>query len=430
MSQFVIVTYPLAGHVTATEPIIKKLVGRGHDIVWITGRMFRDKAKSIGVQYRPLPKEIDFEDKQIYDFFPKLKKLKGLAQSNYYFKHVFLDTTLPTIKAIDSALQNYTPDVLIGDSVTPGVFVKSEISGIPSVMLSTFPLGIISKDTAPFGLGMAPGKSRAKQYFYRLLNLAIHNLLLRSVNNYANDLLKQFNLAPFRKPVCRAYFEMSSIKSILQMSTPSFEYPQSDLPATYQFIGPVLPSPRPDYQAPSWWSELNGSKPVVLITQGTVSNNYNDIIFPAVEGLKREDMLIIIAPIEDGVLKQIPDNVRTEPFIPFGNLMPHIDAIITNGGNGATQLALSNAVPLVIAGATEEKMEVGARVKWSGCGINLRKKSPSPEEFLSSVNEVLTNKVYLKNAKRLQAEIQQYDAPTNAVKIIEKIAIRKIDRAA
>jgi UDP:flavonoid glycosyltransferase YjiC (YdhE family) len=53
-------------------------------------------------------------------------------------------------------------------------------------------------------------------------------------------------------------------------------------------------------------------------------------------------------------------------------LLPKVDVMVTNGGYGAVQRALSTGIPLVVAGNTEDKPEVAARVAWSGAGVNLR----------------------------------------------------------
>jgi MGT family glycosyltransferase len=427
MARYIIVTYPLAGHMTPNLMIVKRLIEHGHEVLWIAGRIFESKVKAIGALYRPLPKEIDFGDRQIYDVFPQLKKLKGLAQSNYYVKKVFFGTVLPTIKAIDSALEEFSADVLIGDSIMPGVFLKSEMTGIPSVMVSTFSLGILSKDTAPFGMGIAPGKTVTAKARDRVLNFLMQYVLLKNLDSFTNNLRENLGLTRFRKPVFRAYFEIPTIKRILQLSTPSFEYPQSDRPETYQFIGPVLPEAIQDYALPRWWPELNTSKPVVLINQGTVSTNINDLIIPAINGLKHEDMLVVAAPVGNDVLGTLPNNVRAEAYIPHSNIMPYVDVMISNGGHGSTQMALAHGVPMVIAGATEEKMEVAARVAWSGCGINIRKKSPTPQDFLNAIKKVLGNKQFAQNARRLQMEIRRYDSPAAAVRLMEHVAIQHQD---
>ena len=82
---------------------------------------------------------------------------------------------------------------------------------------------------------------------------------------------------------------------------------------------------------------------------------------------------------------------------------------------------MANGIPLVVAGETEDKMEVAARVEWSGAGINLRKKRPSPGQVRDAVKEVLSNPVYRNNARRIQVDFAKYDAPTRAAELLEAL---------
>ena len=63
-------------------------------------------------------------------------------------------------------------------------------------------------------------------------------------------------------------------------------------------------------------------------------------------------------------------------MIPHDLLLPKVDVMVTNGGYGAVQRALSMGVPLVVAGNTEDKPEVAARVAWAGAGVNLKTGTP------------------------------------------------------
>ena len=91
------------------------------------------------------------------------------------------------------------------------------------------------------------------------------------------------------------------------------------------------------------------------------------------------------APLRRG----LPANVRLERFIPHDVLLPHVDAMVTNGGYGGVQQALAHGVPLVVAGDSEDKPEVAARVQWSGAGINLHTGRPSPAMVARAVRRVL-----------------------------------------
>ena len=101
--------------------------------------------------------------------------------------------------------------------------------------------------------------------------------------------------------------------------------------------------------------------------------------------------------------------------------MPHIDIMITNGGFGGTQNALAHGIPIVIAGATEDKMEVAARLEYTGAGINLRKQNPSPENIKKAVRMIMSDSTFKQKAEELQTDFAKYDSPSLAVELIEEL---------
>jgi UDP:flavonoid glycosyltransferase YjiC (YdhE family) len=73
----------------------------------------------------------------------------------------------------------------------------------------------------------------------------------------------------------------------------------------------------------------------------------------------------------DAIPGSVPSNVRLATYLPFEWLLPKVDVLVTYGGYGSVNQALSFGVPLVTAGLTEYKADVNVRVAWSGVGINL-----------------------------------------------------------
>jgi UDP:flavonoid glycosyltransferase YjiC (YdhE family) len=360
---------------------------------------------------------------EFFDFHPELKKLKGLAQIKWWIKHVFLDACSRDIRTIDSVLEDFPADVLVGDSVSLGVFFKSEMGGPPSAEISLLPLALASRDTAPFGSGLLPGTNILTKTRNRMLNFVVYQILFRDVTHYASATRQKLGLAPLHGTFLRARFEIPSL--VVHISTPAFEYYRSDQPEHVRFIGPVIPDPDPTYDPPCWWPDLSESRPVVLANQGTLATNLEDLIVPTISALKDERMLVISVPVKDGQLGDLPENVRAEPYIPFDHLLPHVDVMITNGGYGGVQWALSQGIPLVVAGEAEDKMEVAGRVEWTGTGVNLRKKRPSPNTIRNAVSEVLTNPKFRDNARRIQSDFAKYDAPTRAAELLEALGRRR-----
>ena len=340
----------------------------------------------MGATFHPIPSKWDPREKEMYDFFPELKKKKGISQIKYYLKYIMLDSVPDGLNLLTNVLAKFHADLVISDNfMIAGAWI-TQLGGPPNVRLSVLPLSLPGKNIPPFGLGLLPGKSFLSKLRNNLLDKILETLLFNDIHNYINKIRERIGLPPFEESFRIKGIESSNL--FLHTSTPFFEYFRNEFPANFRFIGPVLTSPQVDYNKPDWWSELEIGLPVVLINQGTVAKDYENVISPAIEALKDEKMIIVAVPVKDGEIKNLPDNVHTASYIPFGNILPHVSLMITNGGFGGTQNALAHGIPIVIAGATEDKMEVAARLENTGAGINLRKQKPSPENIKKAVMKI------------------------------------------
>lgn len=419
MSKIIILIEPAEGHFNPLVPIIKKLSARGHEIVCITGSQFKQRVEKIGVNFHPLPAQWDPKAIEIYDFFPELKHKKGLAQIKFYLKHIMYDQVPDILDQLKKVLQGFPADVIVCDTFMVAGNWMTELGGPPSVRISILPLSLPGKNIAPFGLGLLPGKSVLIKFRNNLLTTVFEKLLFRDVQSHVNNIRKKVGLPSFDKSFFIKGYDIPNL--VLHTSIPSFEYFRDEMPDNLQFIGAVLVDPVVDYHMPSWWYEIDKDLPIILLNQGTVSTNPDDLIYPVIDALKDEAVTVLIVPAKAGTLNDLPANMHAEAYIPFGNLLPHIDIMISNGGFGAVQNALANGIPLIIAGATEEKMEVAARVENAGVGINLRKQSPSTAEIKNAVKSLLNNPKLKRRAIELRADYAKYDAAKLAVESIEQL---------
>ena len=156
--------------------------------------------------------------------------------------------------------------------------------------------------------------------------------------------------------------------ALVQFSVPSFEYPLSDAPPQLHFAGP-LSATGSQAPLPPWWSDLDGTRPVIHVTQGTIANiDYRQTIAPTLQAMADEDVLVVVTTGGRSLdtLPALPPNARAAMYLPYDELLPRTAVYVTNGGYGGVQYALRYGVPIVATGGTEDKPEVGARVAWSG----------------------------------------------------------------
>ena len=274
------------------------------------------------------------------------------------------------------------------------------------------PYASCSRDTAPFGVALQPGSGPLSRARNRVLNWSAQHVVLADIQRFARA-----RLAETGAPRFRGYFVdlvPKVVDAYLQATVAGFEYPRSDLAPSVRFVGPILAPPSAaSFEEPWWWAELGAGRPVVHVTQGTLDNaDLGRLVGLTARALAADDVLVVATtggPDPAPLRPDLPANARLERFVPHDVLLPHADVMVTNGGYGGVQQALAHGVPLVVAGDSEDKPEVAARVQWSGAGVNLHTGRPSVAMVARAVRRVLATGSYRERARALQAEIAASD---------------------
>lgn len=427
MARFLMGTIPIIGHVSPAVPIARELVNRGHEVCWYTGQAFQSTVEKTGARFAPILSWLDYSDmKNVPPALMEQHEAKqGIQRLKFDLKNFFIDPAVGQFKDLSELLYEFPANVVIADSMFLGASWVATQKQLPWAEFGTSVLALHSRDTAPFGSGLQPSNTIVRRLRNQGLRCFFQQTTLRELRAYTNDLRSQLGLPA--TPV--HFFETISPFLYLSPSIPEFEYPRSDLPPQVHFIGPLLSQPTVEFTPPAWWDNLAGSKPIIHVTQGTVSTNAAELLVPTLQALEHEDVLVVATTggvaIDTLNLPPLPANVRIEPFLPHAHLLPYVDVMVTNGGYNGVQMALANGIPLVVAGQTEEKPEVAARVEWATLGINLKTRTPLPAQIKDAVKTLLTNSSYSTHAKQFQTKIQQYNASAIAVSLLEQLAITK-----
>ncbi len=422
MARILFATMPITGHVNPGLPIARKLVSRGHHVSWYTGSKFKSSIESTGSSFIAAGGRLDFDDSKIDEFFPKRKELKGLDQLKYDLKRIFTEHIPESVREIQALLKEFPADAIVVDTAFGTGPLLAHLGGPPCIAygITAFPLA--SDEVAPFGLGLLPDSSPLGKVRNRMLKQLADKVLFKDVIDCRNQVRAQFNLAPDEGGLFDSVVLGS--KLYLQGTVKELEYPRSNMPDHVHFIGPLLPDMSRHATTPDWWDEMvNSEIPVVHVSQGTIATDVGDLITPTIYALADMNVLVIVSSrcIPPSLMDELPSNVRTAEFLPYDQLMKHVDVFVTNGGYGGVHFALSEGVPLVVAGATEDKPEVANRIEWSGAGINLRTNKPNLHQIRRAVKRSIRQPIFRQKAQAIKEQIEKLDAAEEAARLIESV---------
>jgi MGT family glycosyltransferase len=423
MADILIAALSPLGHINPLLAVAQDLVARGDRVTVMTGPAHTEAVLATGAQPHPLPAIADFDDSP-FDSSARGRTSRFKAL-NLAIIRLFLNPMPHQAAEVTAAMARTRFDAIIVDYLFFGVvpFLLGDPADRPPVLYYTpTPLMMSSRDTAPNGLGLPPGTGSLGRLRNGALNLLSQRMILREAHRAANAMLATLHVREL--PVFLLDVGVLADRFIVP-TVPSFEYPRSDLPANVRFVGAVHPPAPRCWAPPRWWAELDGERPVVHVTQGTVDNgDLSRLIEPTIAALADEDVTVVVTTcgreVRD-ITVPLPSNTRVAKYIPHDVLLPKVDVMITNGGYGGVQRSVSTGVPLVVAGSTEDKPEVAARVAWSGAGINLKTGTPTPTMIRGAVREILADGRYLRRARELEAAFARSHGVAEIAALVDEV---------
>jgi MGT family glycosyltransferase len=415
------------GHFNPTAQIAEEMVKRGYDVVYVIGHEFEAKIKQIGAEWVPTLSAFELVTPEFQKEIVKLEpSLRGVLYSQ---EHIFLkpmperaqiiQNTLESLRQREPERQIIVLDEALSMAIYPFKLGKPPPKGFKefpkTISFNVIPLFIKSRDTAPFLLGVPPDSSEAGRQRNEELWKEVMAAEFGEYVEIQNKYLKEAGATRFPEVPFDAWVTAKDV--CFQMCIPSLEHPRSDLPSSVRFAGCVPKKPLdPSYQYPDWWPELASSKgkKIVFVAQGTIAVNYEELVIPTLVGLAdREDLLVVAtlgirgAKLADDF--RLPSNARLHDYLPYDPILELADVFVSNGGYGSLTHTVTNGVPQVLSGVTEDKLEVGIRAERAGLAVNLGMRTPTPEQVAKAVDVVLSDPKYKEVALALKEENDGYD---------------------
>ena len=424
LTKIIVAATAIYGHVAPMLTISQDLLARGHEVVFLTGSAFAADVERSGAAFEALEGAADI-DAAIFAS-PDRLAVEGHERLEWDLRHYVVGAVADQWRSLQRVLAqpgNGDAVVLLESAfwgAAPGLAGAPGHAPRGYAVVGVVPLTLTSVDLAPFGSGLPPARNDADRTAYAEANAALKHGLFARVQEIFVEAMRD---AGVRGEVPYFYDAIALLAPhYMQLSIKELSYEPSDLPSTISFIG-TLPAAVTRSELPDWWADVLDADRVVAVSQGTMANlDLTELIQPTLDGLDELDVLVVATTGSEDHVERVPANARIARFVPFADLLPHVDVLVTNGGFGGTQQALRAGVPMVLAGMSEDKAEGNARTSHTGAAINLATQRPTSGQVRDAVQTVLDDPSYRDRAQQLQRAFTESDPLETIVTTVANLA--------
>lgn len=415
------------GHFNPMTGIAKRLQEAGHDVRWYTGATLAPRVAQLAMRLYPFVRAVEHTADNLDELYPRRHRLKGPLAVRFDADKIMVSNVGHFYADIEEIHGDFPFDVLLLEgSIYVQRLVKERL-GVPTI--SVIAISNMERDpwVPPLFLGLKPATNWRGRLRDRLLTAVNDRFIMGLAQRHYLQILADQGLhVPPDTLLINEPYTQSDV--VVQTGTASFDYPRSRTNPRVHYVGPLLPH-RTGQRAAADVDWPEGFERTVVITQGTVDNDDHDqLIIPAIEALKDSPTptRILVATGgsgTDALRARYPhDHVVVEDYLDFGQVLPHADAYITNGGFGGVLQSLVHGVPLVCAGIKAGRNDVAAHVEHHGVGIDLRTEAPTPAALRAAVDRVCLEPSFRQRAAQFSDEMRSLDPLQTVQHLVEGLA--------
>ncbi|MBO2453849.1 glycosyltransferase family 1 protein [Actinomadura barringtoniae] len=384
-SRFLFAVPPLTGHVNPTVAVAAELTRRGHEVAWVGHPGSLEPLLPSGARVFPAEDEA---------FTAKLEaarrdwmELRGPAALKFLWEEFIVPLGHAMMPGVEAAIDEFEPDVVISDQQVLAAPVAARLRGLPWATSAT--------TSAEFTRPLAG---------------------MPKVEEWVREQIADFQLDYDLEDLLDLRF---SDHLVLAFSTDAMIGDTSFFPDHFAFVGPALGRP-PGGDFP--WEWLDGERPAVLVSLGTINGPAGERFFQvAADAVRDLDVQAVFVAPEGAVTEPLP-NVLVRDHVPQLALLERLSAVVSHGGHNTVCETLASGLPLVVAPIRDDQPVIAKQVAEAGAGLTVRFTRVQAEELRKAISSVLTEGAYREAAQRVRDSFAAAGGAAQAAERLEKLA--------
>ncbi len=358
MARFAIIVPPLTGHINPTLSLGGELIGRGHEVGWISlDPALQDRLPAGGqlLLIRYDRSDAEKQETEAYLDIITRKSVYGIDSLKFLYEEVLIPLNRYMYDGIRKQLLQFAPDVVLSDHQMFAGAVAARQLDIPYATSVTAPAAIKVMQELP----------------------KVHEWEQQQILSLQQELGWHGDKS------------LDCSDALTLVFTSRLFFGDMELEDHFRFVGPVTANRKVatgfDWQR---FQEMPGPK--ILVSIGTTfDHEHKRDFFAKVAAAFGDTELTVVVVSDTELFDTIPANFIIQQRVPQLELLPHLQAVVCHGGHNTVCETLSHGLPMVVIPIAYDQSHVAGRVVRVGAGVRLNFNRFKPRHLKEAVDQVL-----------------------------------------
>jgi MGT family glycosyltransferase len=392
----------------------------GHRVVFIVEESFAGTLEAKGFEERlmrlaPQPAEPEVPGQFWKDFIrdtapvfrrPTIDQLDGFVRPTW---QALCDGSRYVESRLREILDELRPDVIVEDNVVG--FPALPASGRPwARIVSCNPLELKDPDVPPVFSGY-PARDRSGWEEFRAEYERTHGALWEKFDAFMRE-----SGAP---PLPELEFIHESAFLNLYVYPAEADYTRArPLDDRWQRLDSCVRTTDEE------WAELadfHGDGALVYLSLGSLGSADVDLMRRLVETLADTPHRYVVSKGPQHDQYELADNMRGAEFLPQTTILPHVDLVITHGGNNTVTESFHFGKPMLVLPLFWDQYDNAQRVDELGFGVRLDTYGHAPDELRAAVERLLADDSVRARLRPIAARLQAQPGTVRAAELLERL---------